>query len=304
MIREMNEGGRGLAPGTVKVIRNVLMGAFSYAVDEKLIAENPVSRTKLPPIRESKANSLTIEQAKAFISVKNNFWYGDAFVFQLHTGLRPQELMALIWEDIDFEQGTVRIERACKWIRGAFTGFGPTKSKRSNRIIELAPAHLELLQLHFEKQQKIIEDRKTKGSPYGEQKIKEWAMKERPKQAHLYASAKLVFPKSTGAVPSITNPRKEFKDMLQQAGITGDQSNIRWYDLRHTHASILLTKNEPHHEIAERMGHSVNMLLNTYAHVLKSRRGSGSALIAELIPVESNQTHPSTEKNVDPESNK
>jgi len=301
---EQSKWGRGLAPGTVKIIRNVLKGAFSYAVDEKLIADNPVSRTKLPPIRESKANSLTIEEAKAFVSVKDEFWYGNAFVFQLHTGLRPQELMALIWEDIDFDQGTVRIERACKWIHGACTGFGPTKTKRSNRIIELAPAHLELLRFHFERQQKAIKEREAKGLSYGEQKIKEWVMRERPKQAHLYASAKLIFPKSTGSAPTITNPRKEFKDMVQRAGIAGEHSTIRWYDLRHTHASILLTKNEPHHEIAERMGHSVNMLLNTYAHVLKSRRGAGSTLIAELIPVKSDQTYPSTEKDSASETSK
>lgn len=277
-------GGMGLTPNTVKVVRNALKAAFNYAVDEKLIAENPVRRTKLPPIQESRANSLTVEEAKAFVSVKDDFWYGDAFVFQLHTGLRPQELMALIWEDVDFEHGTLRIERACKWVHGAFTGFGPTKSKRSARVIGLAPEHLDLLRLHFAKQQKVIEECKAAGSPYGEQKLEEWVKRERPKQSYIYASAQLIFPKPDGSVPSIFTPRKEFKSMLERAKL-GRQSSIRWYDLRHTHASILLAMNEPHHEIAERMGHSVSMLLNTYAHVLRTRLSSGSVLFARLIPV-------------------
>jgi integrase len=283
----VKRGGMGLTPNTVKIVRNALKAAFNYAVDERLIAENPVHRIKLPPIKESRANSLTVEEAKAFVSVKDNFWYGDAFVFQLHTGLRPQELLALIWEDVDFEHGTLRIERACKWVHGACTGFGPTKSKRSNRIIGLAPDHLDLLRLHFEKQQKVIEECRVAGSPYGEQKLKEWVMRERPKQSYLYASARLIFPKPDGSVPTIVTPRKEFKSMIERAGIGGGQSNIRWYDLRHTHASILLTMNEPHHEIAERMGHSVAVLLNTYAHVLPTRRRSGSALFARVIPVKS-----------------
>ena len=134
---------------------------------------------------------MTIEEAKAFGTVKDDFWYGNAFVFQLHMGLRPQEVMALIWEDVDFERGTVRIERACKWIRGVFTGFGPTKCKRSDRIIGLAPEHLELLRSHFEKQQQLIEQRKTRGQPYGEPKLKEWVQRERPQQSHLYDSARL-----------------------------------------------------------------------------------------------------------------
>jgi integrase len=274
----------GLTPNTVKIVRNALKAAFIYAVDERLIAENPVTRTKLPPIKESRASSLTVEEAKAFVSVKDDFWYGDAFVFQLHTGLRPQELMALIWEDVDFEHGTLRIERACKWVHAACTGFGPTKSKRSNRVIGLAPDHLGLLRLHFAKQQKVIEKCIAAGSPYGEQKLEEWIRRERPKQSYLYGSARLIFPKPDGSVPTIVTPRKEFKTMLERAGIS---ASIRWYDLRHTHASVLLAMNEPHHEVAERMGHSVTVLQNTYAHVLPGRRSSGPALFASLIPVKS-----------------
>ncbi|MFL6257376.1 MAG: tyrosine-type recombinase/integrase [Pyrinomonadaceae bacterium] len=195
------KGGLGLSPSTVRIVRNALKAAFNYALDEKIIAENPVIRTKLPPARESRANSLTIDEAVAFVAVKDHFWYGVAFVFQLHTGLRPQELLALVWEDVDFEQGTLRIERACKWVAGRCVGFGPPKSKRSSRIIGLAPEHLELLRQHFEKQQKVIKNRKAKDDPYGDPKIKEWVLRERPKQTHLYAASRLIFPKPTGEVP-------------------------------------------------------------------------------------------------------
>lgn len=283
----VKSGGMGLTPNTVKIVRNALKAAFIFAVDEKLVAENPVSKTKLPPIRESRANSLTVEDAKAFVSVKDDFWYGDAFVFQLLTGLRPQELMALIWEDVDFEHGTLRIERACKWVRGACTGFGPTKSKRSGRIISLPSDDLDLLLSHLEKQQKVIEECRVAGSPYGEEKLKEWVRRERPNQSYLYASARLIFPKLDGSVPTIVTPRKEFKAMLELAGIS---TSIRWYDLRHTHASILLALNVPQHEVAERMGHSVAVLNNIYAHVLPARRSSGPELFAKLIPVKTDYT--------------
>jgi integrase len=231
---------------------------------------------------------MSVEEATAFSSVKDKFWFGDAFVFQLHTGLRPQELMALFWEDIDFEQGTVRIERACKWVRGSFKRFGRTKNERGNRTIGLAPEHLDLLRAHCAKQQKVIEECKTRGRRYGEPKIEEWVTSERPKQAHLYAEARLIFPNRTGRVPSASCPPYEIKAMLRCAGITHGQTNYRWYDLRHTHATILLSRGEPIHEVADRMGHSRIMLLSRYAHSLKSRLSSGAAVFAELVPIKSN----------------
>lgn len=275
-------GGFGLSPSTVKIVRNGLKSAFKYAVDEKLILENPVSKTKLPPVNESSADSLTFEEAKAFVSVKSEFWYGDAFVFQLHTGLRPQELMALIWDDIDFETDTVRIERACKWVKGALTRIGITKTKRSNRTIDLAPEHLELLRRHLEKQQKHIEERKELGQHYGDEKIKEWIKKERPNREHLYTATNLIFPQKDGSVPAIITARNYFKAMLLQAGIT--RPKLRWYDLRHTHATFLITMGMPYHEIAERMGHKVQTLLTTYAHFIASRRRTASTLFVQQVP--------------------
>jgi integrase len=291
---KQNEGGRGLSPNTVRKLKKVLSGAFSFAVKKKFIVENPISGVELPPIRKSVADSMSIEEAITFSSVKDNFWFGNAFVFQLHTGLRPQELMALFWEDIDFEQGTVRIERACKWINGSFKRFGKTKNERGDRTIGLAPEQLDLLRAHRENQQKIIEECKTRGQCYGEPKIEEWVMSERPKQAHLYAEARLIFPMLTGRVPSPSPPFKEIKAMLRCAGITHGQTNYRWYDLRHTHATLLLSSGEPVHEVADRMGHSRIMLLSKYAHSLKSRLSSGAAVFAKLVPIKSTGSDPSS----------
>jgi integrase len=277
--------GRGLCANTVKNIKKVLNSAFNYAISEGLMTDNPGHHTKLPLVTRSSANSLTIDEAKAFVSVKNEFWYRDAFIFQLHTGLRPEEVMALIWDDIDFEQGTVRIERACKWAPGVFTGFGPPKTKRGERIIGLDPEHLELLKIHFEQQQQLIEECKTKDRAYGEPKIKDWALEERQPQAHLYDSAILIFAKPNGSVPNRVMPYLEYKKMLLRAGIKSGRTNYRWHDLRHTHASFLLSFGLPDIEVAERLGITVHELYNTYSHFLKSRRSIAASLFREHIPV-------------------
>lgn len=258
------------------------MSAFHYAVDERWLTENPVSKTKLPTIEQSIASAMSVEEANAFVSMKEKVWYGYAFAFQVHTGLRPQELLALIWEDIDFEQGTVRIERACQWVGGHFIGFGPPKTKRSKRTIKLAPEYLELLRVHYEKQLIVMEKHKREGKSYGEPKLNEWIIKKRPKQSHLYANARLIFPSRRGCVAMEAGPRTSFKIMLRHSGIT---VNYRWYDLRHTHATVLLTHGEPPHEVAARMGHTVAMLHNIYAHFLPTRLDAAPTLLAKLIPI-------------------
>lgn len=277
--------GLGLAVNTVIGVRASLGAAFNFAVDEKLISENPVKKTSLPPPSLSSVNPLTIEEAWAFVSVKDHFWYGDAFSFDLQTGLRPKELEALIEDDIDFDKGEVRIERACKWVCGVFTGFGPVKTRRSERIIQIAPDVSEFLQIHLEKQKKHIKERMDAGLPYGEPKVQEWINKYRPKQRHKYTKTNLIFPSRAGTVPTLVLLRTSFKRMLRRAGFVGDRLEVRLYDLRHTHATILLTLDYPDHEVAARMGHPPGMLNNIYAHQYKSTQRKASVLFANLIPL-------------------
>lgn len=276
--------GLGLAVNTVRKFRNMLNAAFNFAVDERLISHNPVRRTKLPPPPLSSANPLTIEEAFAFIKVRDCSWYGDALVFDLQTGLRPEELMSLIWDDVDFQAGTIRIERACKWARGTFRRFGPPKSKLSNRVIELAPEHVEFLKERKEKLELHTEEKKRAGHWLGEPKIKEWLLKERTNQNHLYKNTELVFPSRRGNVPLIKSPRKAFKYMLRRAGFTGNRLKVRLYDLRHTHATYLLLLGVPPHEVAARMGHTVDMLNTTYAHTLPERQRMASSIFVRLFP--------------------
>jgi integrase len=282
LMDEKEVGGRGLAPSTVKTLRKTLAAALNYAVRQKLIAESPVSGTRIPPANESKATPLTFEDAEALESAKDALWYGDAFVFQLYTGLRPQELMAMIWEDIDFGRGTLRIERACKWMDGVFTGFGPPKTKRSKRNFKLTPAALHLLQRHHKKQLEAAGALAAKGEHYGEAKLREWAEKERPRNVKSYASAELIFPRPDGCVPNSIMPRLEFKKALRRAGIMAD---YRWYDLRHTNASFQIKFGVALTDVAAQMGHSLAELVSTYAHQIEGGRSDAPNWHAKLVPI-------------------
>lgn len=282
---ESKNYGLGLGVLTVRRLRDSLNALFNFAVDMELIQINPVRRTRVPPPPRSTVNPLTFEEAWAFTSVKDRVWFGNAHVFALHTGLRPQELMALIEDDIDFIKGSLRVERACKWIHAKFTEFGPVKTRASERIIELAPEYLDFLRNHLERLRLHKEEWKKNGTWQGEPKVEEWLHEYRPQQRHLYKKTDLVFPCRKGYVPGITAPRRSFKLMLRYAGLSGVRLQVRWYDLRHTHATFLLTLGLPDHEVADRLGHSVETLNEIYAHVLPERQRVGSSLFASLIPL-------------------
>lgn len=282
--------GSGLSPNTVKVIRNALKAAFKHAVENNFLTENPVLATKLPPIKKSSATSMTVAEANAFAQAKNDFWYGDAFVFQLHTGLRNQEVMALIWDDIDFDKRIVRVERACKWIRGTCVAIGRPKTEGSTRFVTLSNDVIDLLQLHYEKQQKHIEEYIKQHGEYGDDKIDEWIEKYRLKSEGLYIKKNLIFPQRNGTVPAISVARKEFKEMVQSAGVINAERNFRWYDLRHSHASILLITDTIKHEVAKRMGHSEGVLDSTYTHSLADREHRAAEAFAALVSTGGNKS--------------
>jgi integrase len=287
MARAKEEGryGLGLAVNTVALIRAALNAAFNFAIDEKLLMENPVKKTVIPPAPLSAVNPMTVEEAWTFLSVKDKSWYGDACTFGLQTGERPSEYMAAIWDDVDFDNGEIRIERACKWIDGVFDGFGPLKSRRSARTIELAPEHIEFLKARLEKQNHYIKEVTKRGLTYGEPKVLEWIQRERAKQQHTYKNTNLIFPDRRGRVPKLNTLRRSFKSMLRRAGLSGPRLGLRLYDLRHTHATILLTLGFPDHEVAKRLGNTVAILNNIYAHQYPGRQRKASTLFAKLIPL-------------------
>lgn len=168
------------------------------------------------------------------------------FALLLVTGLRPAEGLALKWSDFDPIGKTLRIIRALEYVSGkAF--FKEPKSKRSRRTINLHDGTVALLLEH-----------KQTGVMPGE----------------------LIFSTLSGE-PFYTNNvlNRYFKPCLLAAGLAAEAttakglrrivSRFRMYDLRHTHATMLLEQNVNPKIVSERLGHaSVSLTLDTYSHIL------------------------------------
>jgi integrase len=268
----------------VRFVREQLSAVFNFARRRKLVDGNPVSDSIPPRKGPSRGSSLTLGESWAVVSVCDRSWYGPAFTFNLQTGLRPGELIGLIWDDISQVEKMLRIERACKWLPDGTRCLGDVKRPRSERVIELSDDHIIFLEEHRERLRRHAAEMKKSGRWRGEPEVTEWLMRNRPRQSHLYRERELVFPSRTGQLPGYFPPHRAFKSLLKLAGLTGDRLKLRWYDLRHTHATILLSLGMPRHEVAERLGHTVRTLDNIYSHTLLGRQRRAFFTLPESHP--------------------
>jgi integrase len=181
---------------------------------------------------------MTDEEAKRFLAAARSSPHYALFALMLTTGLRPSEALALRWQDVDTQRHAVRVTRSVKRIRGAWV-FEEPKTKRSRRVVDYPASFSETLLAH------------------------------RARQTELLGACELVFPNVDGGPLFEDNVRKRyFKPLLEVAGLPG---TMRLYDLRHTHASLLLLAGVHPKVVSERLGHaSIVITLDTYSHVVPS----------------------------------
>lgn len=244
---KLTEGPSPLAPQTVKNAHTALRSCLKQAVRWRQIPFNPANDVDLPRKlgEQAKIRALSPEQAVAFLAACSKRDHGIVLLFALASGARPGEYLALLWSDIDWTAGTVRIERTIVWPKGGGWIFDTPKTRKSGRTIAMPTEVLDALREHRIRQLELKEF-------LGE----DW------RSPH-----DLVFTDTGGnAVYERHLTTRTFKRVLKDAGLPQD---FRLYDLRHTCATLLLVANVPAKVVAERLGHSsVTQTLDTYSHVL------------------------------------
>ncbi len=131
--------------------------------------------------------------------------------------------------------------------------FAATKTARSRRRIDLTPGSVEALKRHRKAQ-----------------------LEERQRRAGLWQDQDLVFPSSVGTPLSHRNAVRSFKGLLRRAELP---ETTRFYDLRHTCATLLLSRNVHPKFVQELLGHaSIALTLDTYSHVLPGMGGAAGAM--------------------------
>lgn len=233
---------RKLSNNTIIKIHRMLHLALKHAQQWQLIYLNPCDLVNIPKATKKEMKYWEPENINIHLNrLKGHCLYPATFL-AVHTGLRLGELCGLKWKDIDFEKGTLTVERSLQRINGKLAEKQP-KTTKSKRIVTLLDSTLEYLceiQNKTTNTSKIID---LKSHKTCDKYILCWE-DGRPMDPH-YISQKF---------PIALEERKIPK--------------IRFHDLRHTHATLLLKLGTNPKVISERLGHStVSFTLDTYSHV-------------------------------------
>jgi integrase len=248
----------GLAPATVHKLHVVLHKALKAAVEDGLISRNATSGLKLPMIAREEIDPLSPDETRRLLDAASGDRLEALYVVAIATGLRQGELLALRWEDVDLERGLLRVRRTLTRVKGKVS-LGEPKTKKSRRSVNLTAAAVEALRSHLSRQ---LEEMERLGS--------------------LYRPGGLVFANEIGGIINPSNLRnRSFARLLKRANLS---SATRFHDLRHTCATLLLSRNVNPKIVSEMLGHaSIAITLDTYSHVLPTMQETAIRALEEAL---------------------
>ena len=248
-IETLANGGK-LSKRSVQICRTVLRAALSEAVDEGLIPRSPAARVGLPrtvakPVRVKETETWTADEVDRFLEATASHRWSVAFRVSVLYGLRRSEMLALKWNNLDIEAGTLKIDESIVATR---TGaeWSNAKNERSRRTI---PIDEETMRALARRRAEQAAERLVAGS--------EWEDNDLIVATRV---GRLVLPRS-------------YDRALERFVESAELPRLTSHGLRHTAATHMVQQANDLGElraIADILGHSPEMLMNTYAHALPS----------------------------------
>ncbi len=250
------DGKGGLSPRMIRYIHAILHGALKQAVREGLVIRNVTEAVTLPRHQRKEFTPLTQEQVIKFLnSIKNDKFY-PAILLDLGSGLRLGELLALRWQDVDLKNAVIRVRQSLASVKGQWL-FQEPKSEKSRRSIPIPKDIITELKAHKARQN---QEKLLAGTAY---------------QDH-----DLVFAMPDGNPLKVRSFQEHFEKLLSNAGMP----RVRFHDLRHTYATLLLEAGEHPKVVQELLGHSqITMTLDTYSHVLPELKQAAAAKLGNIL---------------------
>jgi len=235
---------RGYAKSTIGVIKNAISGVMNYAMDAEIVPAN-LTRGVLKTIGIKEAapkefDPFTGEEVELFLKACAKH-FPEWYVFCLaafRTGMREGELLALKWEDVDFNGRFIRVSRSYR--DGVIAG---TKTNKARRV-DMSDQLFQVLKTHYVKA-------KEEGLRMGLGAAPEFIFRQDGKPIERYVTY------------------WAFKKILVKAGLR----SIRFHDVRHTYASLLLSAGASPVYVSKQMGHStIRITVDVYGHWIPSEK--------------------------------
>lgn len=212
-------------------LQKVLKQSLEYAVENDFISETPYRKIKLPKQTTKEVEIFKKEEIEKILNTKNIYTkYANIVDIAYRTGMRIGEIMALKWQDINFENNFLTVRHTYSKYDNGVPVIEEAKSKSSKRRIDLDSQCMKIFQ-----------------------EIK-----------HTHTSD-FVFCNKSGTMLSYTAITRNFRKMCEEANVPYRS----FHTLRHTHASILLSNGVHPKIVQERLGHSkISITLDTYSHLV------------------------------------
>lgn len=241
----------------MRKFHNVLHRALRQAVRWDLVPRNVTEATQPPKETSEEIHPLSEEEARRLLHAARGDRLEALYVLALATGMREGELLGLKWEDVDLTNGVLGVRRTLIRDRGRFH-FGEPKSEKGRRRIDLPQEATKALRAHLEKQ-----------------------MDEIHHLGDRYEDRGLVFTTATGAPINPSNLRqRSLAGLLEKAGLR----KIRFHDLRHTCATLMLSRNIHPKVVQEMLGHAnIAITLDRYSHFLPSMGRDAAVAMDEIF---------------------
>jgi len=234
----------------------VLTAVMEHGIEENIIVINPSVFKKKLPHTKKKMRSLTPDEINSFLShAKDDKMYA-LFYLLLNSGIRLGEALAIQWEDINWETDELSINKSYD----AKYGLGKTKTENSERVIKLNGSTMQVLQQHHSAQL----EQQT-------QLPKHWNNKG------------IVFATDIG---THFNRSNIFNRHFSKICKSGEITDFRLHDLRHTFASISLSNGVPVVDVSHYLGHAdTGVTLETYTHYVPKPESNTAGAIESVINI-------------------
>ena len=232
---------RGLSPKTVKNVHGALHAALEQAKINGYLRINPSEGTTLPKIEKEEIKTMDIDDVSTFLQAIKGDPYELPLFVDLFTGLRQGELLGLTWDCVDFEKGTLLINKQHNRAKGEKEfHFSPLKNSRP-RCLTPASAVMDALREQKKRQQEWAE---AAGSAWDN-------------------GMDLVFTNELGRYINNKTLWMNFKRIAKELGM----EELRFHDLRHTFSVNSLQAGDDIKTVQENLGHATAAFtLSTYAH--------------------------------------
>ena len=249
----------GLSPTTVHHLHGLLHRALKDAVRMGLIQRNVTEMLRSPRRTTKEMMPLTQEQAAHFLDVVQGNRFEALYVLALTTGMREGELLGLRWQDVDLENATCSVRMNVQEPERGFV-LAETKTAYSRRSITLSRLGVAALRRHKMRQE---EERAALGAAWR-------------------TSLDLIFPNTLGGLMIPDNlVKRSFKPLIVKAGFYPE---MRFHDLRHTAATLLLSRGVNVKVVSEMLGHAdISITLRIYAHVIPNMQQVAADVVDSMF---------------------